>query len=242
MQLPLFGVDPLLDRIRAKLKAVFVPETWQGDSDPLPQLIHSIVSSRTPDRVSWDAFQRLSAAFPDWDQLGDVAAEQIESMISTVTHADNKARQLRSMIRVLRTWPGKLDLSFLREMPAEEAMDRLRELPGVGVKSAATALNFSRLKMRALVVDTHVHRVAKRLGLVGRRSLPEEAYQSLMESLADDWTAEDLFELHWLLKPLGQKICTAQMPLCGRCPLKPLCPRIDVEPRGGVLPFPPKAN
>lgn len=238
MQLILFGSDPLLPKVRAQLRSVFVSERWQGEPDPLSQLIHSMVSARTQDPVSWEAFLRLSAAFPGWNGLGDAAPQEIQGVIATVTHADNKALQLRHMIRVLRTWPDKLDLSFLAELRVEEAMTKLQTLPGVGVKSAATTLNFSRLKMRALVVDTHVHRVTRRLGLVGRKSLPAEAYSTLMESIPESWTAEELFELHWLFKGLSQKICTDALPRCGMCPLKAACPRVDVAVRRAVVAFP----
>ena len=220
--------SPLLPRLRRSLLAMFGPQPHQGRADPLSQLINSLISARTLDEVSWNAFVRLRGAFEDWAELADAAPKRIEAAIAAVTFADQKARQLPTLIRVIQIRAGGLDLGFLADRPVEEAMEWLQSLPGVGVKSAAVTLNFSALRGRALVVDTHVHRVAKRLGLAGRSSEPAQAYEALMAMVPAAWAAEDLFEMHWLIKGLSQKICTDAAPRCGMCPLKDICPRIGV--------------
>ena len=219
---------PLATRLRGALLDLFGPQRPQGRHDPLSQLINSLISARTLDEVSWNAFVRLRGAFEDWAELADAAPKRIEAAIAAVTFADQKARQLPILIRVIQIRAGGLDLGFLAEQPVEEAMDWLKSLPGVGVKSAAVALNFSTLDRRVLVVDAHVHRVAKRLGLVGRASDTDQAHEALMAMLPAAWSGEDLFELHWLVKGLGQSICTDAAPRCGMCPLKAECPRIGV--------------
>jgi len=113
-------------------------------------------------------------------------------------------------------------------------MTWLQGLPGVGCKVSAAVLNFSTLNRRALVVDTHVHRVARRLGLVGRSTLPSEAYAMLMAEAPSNWTSEDLFEFHWLLKKLGQSVCTEAQPACALCPMREDCARVDVSAGGPV--------
>ncbi len=90
-------------------------------------------------------------------------------------------------------------------------------------------LNFSTLKRRAMMVDAHVHRTARRLGLVGRNADAAETYLGLMEQAPEAWDAEGLFELHWLFKRLGQSVCTAVEPKCRLCPLNDLCARVDVD-------------
>jgi len=229
--------SPPLPRLRADLLAVFGPQPHQGRADPLSQLISSVISARTLDRVSWNAFARLREAFEDWAAIGEASPKRIEAAIAAVTFAEQKARQLPTLIRVIQIRAGGLDLGFLAGLPVEDAMEWLQSLPGVGVKSAAVALNFSGLRARALVVDTHVHRVAKRMGLVGRSSEPAQAYKTLMAMVPAAWTAEDLFELHWLIKGFGQKICTDAAPRCGMCPLKAMCPRIGVGVGRKVVEF-----
>lgn len=229
--------SPLLPRLRTALLAVFGPQPHRGKADPLSQLINSVISARTLDAVTWNAFVRLRDAFADWAALADAAPKRIEGIIAAVTFAERKARQLPTLIRMIQIRAGGLDLNFLAEKPVEEAMEWLQSLPGVGVKTAAVTLNFSALRGRALVVDTHLHRVVRRLGLVGAKSEPAQAYETLMRLVPSAWTAEDLFELHWLIKGLGQSICVDAAPRCGMCPLKATCPRVGVGVGRKVVEF-----
>lgn len=233
---------PLLPQLRARLLDFYGPQQPHRRMDPLSHLIKSVISSRTYDAVSWAAFLRLRDAFPDWATLGETAPAQIEAILGPVTHADRKARQLPVLIRVLQTRPHGLDLDFLGDHIVDQAVAWLRELPGVGPKSAAATLNFSTLNKRAMVVDTHVHRVTRRLGLTSRTGDAAQAYETLMSLIPADWTAQDLYELHWLLKGLGQDICSDPLALCGRCPLKDVCSRVDVEVRRAVVAFAPQSS
>lgn len=240
MQLSFDLEPPILPQVRERLLALFGPQPPMRRLDPLSQMIKSIISARTHDPVSRAVFVELQKAFPDWDRLGDAPPAEIEKILAPTTFADQKARQLPVLIRVLRTRPHGLDLSFLSDHTVEDAMNWLQQLPGIGPRNAAATLNFSTLAMRAFVVDTHLHRVLKRLGLANRKSDPQEAYGRIMSMIPADWDAEALYELHWLFKGLGQDTCTAQLALCGRCPLKVLCPRIDVAVRAPIVPFLPR--
>jgi endonuclease-3 len=233
---------PLLPQLRARLLEFYGPQQPARRMDPLSTLIKSVISSRTYDAVSWAAFVQLREAFPDWAALADTLPRDIEAVIAPVTHADRKARQLPVLIRVLQTRPYGLELGFLKDHIVDQAMAWLCELPGVGPQSAAKCLNFSTLNMRALAVDTHVHRVTRRLGLTSRSGDAALAYETLMSLIPPEWTAEDLYELHWLLKGLGQDICADPLALCGRCPLKDVCPRVDVEVRRAVVAFPAQSS
>jgi endonuclease-3 len=235
MQLSLgFAAPSILPALRDRLRAVFGQVQAEPRLDPLSQMIKSLVSARTYDETSWAAFVRLRAAFPDWNDLATAQPRDIEAIIEPVTFADRKARQLPVLIRVLQLRRRNLDLNLLADMPIEEAMTWLQGLPGIGCKSAAAVLNFSTLNRRALVVDTHLHRVARRLGLVGRATLPSEAYAILMAEAPTNWTAEDLLEFHWLLKKLGQSVCTDAQPSCALCPMRGDCARVDVSADGPV--------
>lgn len=236
---PTFDLEsaPPLPRLRDDLLAYFGPRTRGARLDPISQLVKSLISARTADMVTADAFAQLHGAFPDWTDLAAAAPKRVEAAISAVTFADRKARQLPVLIRVIQIRTGGLDLGFLADWPVEEAMAWLQSLPGVGVKSAAAALNFSTLNRPTLVVDTHVHRVARRLGLAGRGSEPSGTHAALMALTPRTWSAEALLDLHWLLKRLGQSICTDAPPRCGMCPLNAACPRVGVGVGRKVLEF-----
>jgi len=217
-----------LPAVRDRLRAVFGPQRAEHRMDPVSQLIKAVISSRTYDQVSWAAFIRLRAAFPNWATLTLADPAQIEPVIDPVTFADDKARRLPILIRVIILKRGELDLDFLKDEPLDEAMEWLTRLPGVGVKSAAATLNFSTLARPVLTVDTHVHRVAARLGLTPRGGDRKMALETLMGQAPSDWDADRFFELHWLLKAHGQSICTHFDPACGLCALREACPRVDV--------------
>ena len=214
---------------RDRLRSVLGPQRPEHPLDPVSQLIKSILSSRTYDEVSWAAFIRLRAAYPDWETLIHATAEELEPVIDPVTFADQKARQLPILVRVLLLKRGELNLDFLATEPVDEAMSWLMRLPGVGVHAAAAVLNLSTLNRRALVVDTHVHRVARRLGLTARTGDAREAYDGLMDQAPAEWQGEHLYELHWLLKGHGQSLCTHFDPACGLCVLREICPRVGVS-------------
>jgi len=232
-----FEPSPILPRLRDALKAAFGPQVPQTRLDPVSQLIKSLISARTYDSVSAAAFANLRRAFPTWDALKTAEPARVEAAIAAVTFADQKGRQLPILMQVIDHRAGGLDLGFLADWPVDQAMAWLEALPGVGRHTAAATLNFSSLNKRAMVVDANVHRVARRLGLSGRASEPAQSYDALMDLAPSNWSAETVFELHWLLKGLGQSICTDTPPACGRCPLKAECPRVDVGVGRKVVPF-----
>lgn len=222
-----FEPSPLLPRMRDQLLAALGPRRPDMRLGPISQMIKSMLGARTYDDVALAAFLRLKRAYPDWSYLAEAPSAEVERVIGDVTHAERKAIYLPSSLRLVVARVGRLDVSLLATKTAEEAMYWLRGLPGVGVATAAMTLNFSTLNQRAMVIDTQVHRVLRRLGVVGRTSDGDQAYEAMMSALPDSWAAEDLFELHWLLKGLAQGACRPEAPRCGPCPLSALCPRID---------------
>jgi endonuclease-3 len=218
-------LSPVRDRLRQVFGALEAPRRRM---DPVSQLIRAVLGSRTYDEVSWAAFFRLQQAYPDWTGLGQAGADEIEPIIDPVAFADQKARQLPILIRLIILRRGALELDFLADEPVEEAMFWLVQLNGVGVKCAATTLNFSRLNRPAMVVDGHVHRVTRRLGLTARTGDQTATYHAIMEQAPEDWVAEDFLELHRLVKSHGQSICSHFEPACGLCALRDLCPRVGV--------------
>lgn len=253
MQLSLaLDTDPaLVADVRQRLRAAF--GTFLDGRRLLPpvdQLIKSMISSRTYDEISWPAYVRLKDVFRAWENLAQASPAEIETAIGQVTHAQIKAGWLPDALQRIVALRGDLSLDFLAQTPVEEAMAWLQKhLPGVGDKVAAAVLNFSTLRRPAMVVDTHVWRVARRIGLAGRNAEPQAVRHAIMEAAPPDWGADDYFDLHWLLKRLGQHLCQHNHTRCGACPVAGMCAErqralvaIARRGEGAALAFRPPEN
>jgi len=192
--------------------------------DPLSQLVLGLVGGRTPEAVSLAAYRDLVRKFASWTALRDAPVEDIRAVIGRVTFAEVKAVRLRQALQQVTERRGRLTLDFLQTLDPASAMGWLMQLPGVGPKTAAVTLNFSTLRMRALVIDTHHLRVVRRLRLVPDRARFEQAFDQLMSQLPAEWGPGDIDDHHQLMKRLGQTTCHHGNPQCGHCPLFSLCP------------------
>jgi endonuclease III len=236
MQLSLALSSSPLAAVRDRLLAIFGPQRPTERLDPVSQLVKASISVRTRDAVAWAAFRRLRDRFPAWEILAETRDEDLTAVLQDVTLAEEKARHLAHALRLIQIrckW--SLTLDHLRDLEIDSARWWLQGLPGVGVEVAASVLNFSTLSMRALVVDAHVHRVARRLGLIPSSADAAHAYRPLMDQAPDHWSSADLFELHCLMKGLGQLVCEQEAPQCGACPLKASCPKTGVGRSAEVL-------
>src|SRR3990170_3061223 len=164
--------------IVARLSALYGRPVWRPHGDAMTELVLTILSQNTSDTNSGRAFMRLISRFPTWGELMAAPPGEIESEIQVGGLAATKAPRIKAILEEVWRRLGSFDLSFLKEMPLVEAKAWLRSLPGVGPKTAACVLMFA-LGMPALPVDTHVHRVARRLGLVALRTGANEAHELL---------------------------------------------------------------
>lgn len=215
---------PILPSIRARLIACYGPQRDPLRLDPVSQLVLAIISTRTRDEVSLQAFERLAQRHRPWSALAHANPSAIEKIIRPVTYADVKAIHLPQALRLIEARTGGLDLAFLQAWPEENAMRWLEDLPGVGTRNAATTLNFSKLRKRTVSVGTHLLRVGGRLGLLPPRADYGRGYEIFMRLIPDAWDGDDIYEFHWLMKYHGQRVCTHAAPACGRCALRDLCP------------------
>ncbi len=186
--------------------------------DPLDGLIGTILSQATSDVNSSRAHRALRAAFPDWETVLDTPDEIVADAIRSGGLANLKARRIKETLAALKERRGDLDLAFLDDLSLEEALAWLRGLPGVGPKTAACVLLFD-LGRPALPVDTHVHRVSRRLGLIGPKVNAERAHGELQAQLRP----EQVYEFHLNMIAHGRRVCLAQRPRCTVCPLAHLC-------------------
>lgn len=213
-----------IESIRERLVARFGYIRVEERPDPVSQLVGSFIGSRTYDWNSWDAFMLLVQHFPDWDAIADASVDDIAAALEGVTNSEKKAPELKQALCAIRDCFGRINLDFLAKYDVDQALDCLEKIHGVSPKIASATLNFSTLRMRTFVVDTHVLRVLQRLGFVGMRADIKTTYDAVMAA-ADDLASDDFFELHWLIKSVGQTICTLAKAMCISCPLSDICQR-----------------
>ena len=187
--------------------------------DPLEELVLTILSQNTSDVNSGRAWESLRARFPTWEQLAAARPREVEAAIRVGGLAKVKAPRILAVLREIRDREGGFDLSWMQGAPDEEIEDYLSSLPGVGPKTVAVVLAFS-LGRPALPVDTHVHRVATRLGLIPPGMPADKAHRALAELVPPDMR----IEMHVGLIRHGRTICKAGRPRCEECPVKDLCP------------------
>ena len=193
--------------------------------DPLSELVSSLLSHRTRNADSGKAFKALRRRFATWEELRDAPTEDVEKEIPMVTWPEQKAPRIQAVLReITNRRDGLLSLEFLKDMDEDEAQSWLEEIPGVGPKTSAAVLIFSRLRMRALPVDSHHHRVAQRLGLISEKMAVGPSHKALKSLLPKDWDAQQLFDHHEVLMFHGQRCCFYASPACHRCVLLDLCP------------------
>jgi endonuclease-3 len=205
--------------IHRRLEHRFGPLAPPRSSDPLEELILTVLSQHTSDLNAGRAFASLRARFPTWDAVARARPTAVADGIRSGGLANVKAPRIRSILREIHDREGAYDLSFLRDMSDEEATTYLASLNGVGPKTAAIVLAFS-LGRNALAVDTHVHRVTRRLGLIPPKASAERAHVVLGELVPPELRVP----MHVGLIRLGREICKAPRPRCEECPLNDLCP------------------
>ncbi len=200
--------------------------------DPLSELISSLLSHRTRNAESGRAFKALRARWADWAAVEAADAAEIEATIRGVTWPELKAPRIKAVLAAVRARNGALDLGFLAEMRVDAARAWLQAIPGIGPKTSAAVLSFSTLRMPALPVDSHHHRVAQRTGLIGRSVDVGPSHPILRAQLPDDWSAQALYDNHEVLMLHGQKVCFHHSPACDACVLLDLCPTGQARMKG----------
>jgi endonuclease-3 len=188
--------------------------------DPMHELISTMLSHRTTAASEKQAYETMWARFGSWEGIRDALTGQLTEAISAATFPEVKAPNIQKTLARILAERGEANLDFLRELPTDEALDWLLRLPGVGVKTATLVLLFCFGKP-VLPVDTHVHRVSGRLGLIGPKVSAEAAHTLLLNLLPNE--AYVLFNFHKAMLRHGQVLCTWSSPKCGACPLRGLC-------------------
>ncbi|MGZ8579375.1 MAG: endonuclease III domain-containing protein [Actinomycetota bacterium] len=228
-------IAPDRRRLRAigrRLERRFGPLEPPRAADPLDELIWTVLSQHTSDLNAERAFHALRAAHPTWEQVVAAKPAAVADVIRSGGLADTKAVRIQTILREIADREGGYDLSTLRELDDTDAREYLMTLPGVGPKTAAVVMAFA-LGRDVIPVDTHVHRVSRRLGLIPPKASAEMAHELLAELVPDDLKTP----LHVGLIRLGRGVCRAPTPRCEDCPLADLCPTAPA-----VLGFTPRRS
>jgi len=184
----------------------------------LDELILTVLSQHTSDLNSDRAFGLLREAYPSWDGVVAAPWQEVAEAIRSGGLANTKARRIQAILREVLEREGRYDLERLSAGGDAEVREYLGSLPGVGPKTVAVVMGFA-LGRETIPVDTHVHRVATRLGLVPRTSA-ERAQRLLEEQVPDALKTP----LHVGLIRHGREICKAPLPRCEECTVFELCP------------------
>jgi len=205
-------------QVHQRLLDFYGEPTWRNPLPAVDELISTILSQNTNDTNRDRAFTSLRQRFPTWEAVRDADAGSVIAAIRPAGLANQKGPRIQQVLREITGERGSLDLSFLNDLPLEEARAWLMKFKGVGPKTAAIVLLFS-LGRPAFPVDTHIYRVTGRIGLRPEKMTVEQAHIHLEKLLPP----ETYYAAHLNLIRLGREICAARKPACERCPLRKIC-------------------
>ena len=214
-------MNPLAKRavqIHERLLDFYGEPVWRTPLPAIDELVSTILSQNTNDINRDRAFNALRAKFPTWESVRDAKEKDVVEAIRPAGLANQKGPRIQQVLKSITEERGDLDLSFLGDLPVEEAKAWLTKFNGVGPKTAAIVLCFA-LGRPAFPVDTHVYRVTGRLGLHPEKMTVEQAHPHL-EGL---FPPETYYAAHLNIIRLGREVCTARKAMCEKCPIKKLC-------------------
>jgi endonuclease III len=218
---------PDITAVQRLLRASQGPFVAKPRLPVLDEVVATVLSQHTSDRNSERAFAQLKAAFPDWEQVARATQAELADVIRCGGIADQKARRIQQILATIRAREGRIDLSRLHDLDDAAVEEYLTSLPGVGPKTAACVLVFS-MGRAAFPVDTHVYRIAARLGWIPPGITEAKAHSILGSAVPPDIR----YDLHIALIAHGRTVCKAQRPRCGECVLRDQCAyRRDADDR-----------
>ena len=206
-----------IDRVCDALDREYGRREWTRRERVLDELIYTILSQNTTAKNCEEAFRCLSERFATWDDVRLAPSSEIADAIRVGGLADRKAPRIKLILEEIHDRQGNLNLEWIADAPDDEALGYLVAFDGVGRKTAACVLMFG-LGRPVMPVDTHVHRVATRLGLI-EKTTADRAHDLLQALLPP----ERIYSCHVNLVSHGRRVCHARSPECGGCVLRNEC-------------------
>ncbi len=206
------------DIVDNRLKRKYGEPAWRQHLPPVDELVSTILSQSTSDANRDKGFYALKERYADWESVMHAPAADIIETIRPAGLANQKGPRIQAALRTIYVQRGELSLDFLNDLSLEEAKSWLVNINGVGPKTAAIILLFA-FNRPAFPVDTHVHRITQRLGLIGPKVTADKAHD-----LLENGTRPDTFyAMHLNLIRHGRETCTARQPKCAACVLQDVC-------------------
>jgi endonuclease-3 len=203
-----------------RLLAEYGPKPRVRRREPMHELISTMLSHRTNAKNEDEAYRALFARFETWEGIRDAAPDAVIEAIRPSNYPEVKGPNIQAVIARVIAEQGAANIDFLDALPLDRALAWLLSLPGVGIKTATLVLLFAFGKP-VFPVDTHVHRIAGRTGLIGPKVSAEAAHTALLALLPPD--PDVLYGYHRHLLTHGQRVCLWNIPRCSACVLKDLC-------------------
>lgn len=201
-----------------RLTVVYDPPKWKSPRPAIDELILTVLSQNTNDRNSSEGFRRLKSRFPTWGDVEKAPATEIAEAIKVSGLSNIKSVRIQNILKRIRRDQGRLSLESLKNWDISRANEYLREIPGVGPKTAACVIAFSFGKP-IFPVDTHILRVSKRLGILDPKCTADDAHTILQAVVPPDIT----YPLHIMMIWHGRDTCQARNPKCLECTLLGIC-------------------
>jgi len=226
------GIASTLElRSRARRATKLLANTYgspdhNNKQDPLDELVFIVLSQMTTAPSFERVYLRLRTLAPRWDDVCNMPLRKLKRAIKDAGLSNQKAPRLKAIFARLKKDFGAVSLAFLADMPTKDAEDYLVTLPGVQRKTAKCVLMYS-LGRPVLPVDTHVLRVARRLGLTKARTVGDEAHLSLEDIIPPKYR----YDFHVNALSHGRAVCLAKAPRCSLCVLNRICPYPDTLSR-----------
>ncbi|MBN1200468.1 MAG: endonuclease III [Anaerolineae bacterium] len=200
------------------LETAYGYPAWRPHLPPVDELVSTILSQSTSDTNRDTAFYALKNRYPSWQAVRDAPLDAIIDTIRPAGLANQKAPRIQAALHYISDGQGQPSLDHLAEMDTQAAKDWLTHIHGIGPKTAAIILLFA-FNKPAFPVDTHVHRVTRRLGLIGPKTSAERAHRELEAIIPP----EDYYPAHLNIIRHGREVCQARRPNCEACPLTAYC-------------------
>lgn len=216
---PTLALVTKIAAVHHRLGEVYGLPVWQPLGQPaIDELIGTFLSQNTSDANASRAFASLKAAYPTPQAVMNAPTAELAAIIRSGGLAQQKAPRIQAALRAIYQERGDFDLDWLAELPVDEARAWLIRLDGVGNKTASILLLFG-FHRPAFPVDTHVHRLSRRLGLAPATASPDK----VMRLIEDHASPASFYPLHLNLIRHGRAVCKAQRPRCPECVLATIC-------------------
>ena len=209
-----------LSESRKRLLEIYGPQQAYSKRTPLQELVMTILSHRTDYASEKKAYEQMWEHYGSWQAIQNANTQELTNLLNPARFPEVKAPYIQKSLAKIYEEKGAYTLDFLTNMQAEEALDWLTQLPGVGLKTATLVLLFN-FKKPLLPVDTHVHRVTSRVGILPPKTSAEKAHKILLQQLPKE--ADTLFTFHKHFFWHGQRVCHYSYPKCTTCVLQSIC-------------------